>query len=69
MSTNKVKWQVKCISNGKHRLFKGDAGAGNNPDETPTTLASWVIGILEMLEQNEHLQDADEFQIIATWKK
>jgi hypothetical protein len=50
-------------------LFKGEAGVGNNPDETPTTLTSWVIGILEMLEQEEHLQDADDLQIIAEWKK
>lgn len=69
MSNHKVKWQVECISNGKHRLFKGEAGLGNKPDEVPTTLASWVIGILEMLEQAEQLQDADDFQIIAAWKK
>lgn len=69
MSANKVKWQVECISNGKRRMFKGNAGLGTNPDETPTTLASWIIGILEMLEQEEHLQDADDFQIIAEWKK
>lgn len=69
MSDHKVKWQVECFSNGRRRLFKGEAGVGNNPDETPTTLTSWVIGILEMLEQEEHLQDADDLQIIAEWKK
>lgn len=69
MSNCKVKWQVSCITAGKNRSFQGTAGLGNNESSAPPTLATWLIGILEMLERAEHLEDADEFQIIAAFKK